>query len=429
MTSNTDASTVRPQSGLARTVRWLKGQHLFGSLFIVFFATFVIAAQVELRTDFADTELVRDVESRWGAPVDQPAPSLRFVHSGSIFTELKALPFEKQHVQVDAAMNYRKRGLRYFSGFDFTLTAQYAVQNREASDIDVAFVFPIEVNKSQVLLSELQFHVNGEPSRVDLGEAGNRLVWTGRVAKGATAEFVIRYRARGLDSFVYRLDPALPARDVRVHVGVTGGVNYDYPANVLSATSVTQTRNAVALDWAFPSLESGVALGVVLPSQQAYDSTIGTMARRAWVPFVAFLAALAVLGVKHRRALLFYESYLVAAAYGFFFVLLAYLAAFTNFYLAYAAAALGMGTVVVLYLRRVFPAERLVLLLGLWVAALGVPTLAVMLEGYTGLIYTLEILAALLTLMALSMRDGVRSFVTQFTGGPASDDQTLKEVR
>ncbi|WP_239469749.1 hypothetical protein [Archangium violaceum] len=400
-----------------RALSWLVRHHVFGSLLIVVFATAVIASQVVDRTDFANSELARDVEERWGAPVTQPAPSLRYVQSGTIFTELKPLPFDKQHVQVQARMNYRKRGLRYFSGFDFTLSADYAVVNREGHDIDVAFIFPIEVDKSQVLLSELQFLVNGAESDLDLGESGNRLVWTGRIPQGATSTFSIRYRARGLDSFVYKLDPALPARDVRLHLAVEGGENFDYPPQVLAASSVAPGRDTVALDWAFQSLESGVSLGVILPSEEAYDEVVATMARRAWVPFLGLVALLAAFSIRHRRPLAFYEAYLVAAAYGFFFVLLAYLAAFMNFYVAYALATLGLGAAVVLYAKRLYPEERTSRLAGVWAATLGVPTLAVILQGYTGLIYTLEILAALLGLMALSTRASVRALLSDLPPG------------
>ncbi|ATB48454.1 hypothetical protein [Corallococcus macrosporus] len=412
-----------PDGALRRALRWLVAHHVFGSLVIVVFATAVIAGQVADRTDFANSELAAGVEDRWGAPVTQPAPSLRYVHSGTIFTELKPLPFDRQHVEVQAKMNYRKRGLRYFSGFDFTLNADYAVVNRESTDIDVAFIFPMEMDKSQVLLSELQFLVDGQESSLDLGEAGNRLVWTGRIAKGATSRFTIRYRARGLNSFVYRLDPALPARDVRVHVAVEGGENYDYPSGVLAASSVNTTADAVTLDWAFQSLESGVNLGVILPSEKTFDAMVGTMATRAWVPFLALLALLAALGLRHRRTLALHETYLLAAVYGFFFVLLAYLAAFMNFYAAYALCALGLGAAVVGYVRWLFPKERLPVLAGLWGATLVVPTGAVILQGYTGLIYTLEILAALLGLMVLSTRAGVRAFLSDLSppGAPPRD--------
>ena len=394
-------------------LRLLRGKHLLGSTSIVVFATWVIAAQVEQRNDFAGSHVAQDVESRWGAPVAQPAPSLRYVQSGTIFTELKKLPFDRQEIKIDAKMNYRKRGLRYFSGFDFALTAVYRVKNAEPNDIDVAFIFPIELNKSQVLLSELTFQVDGRDAELDLGRGGNRLVWTGRIAKGQSTEFHIRYQARGLESFVYKLDPSLPARNVQLHVGVAGGENFDYPAGVLSASNVTQTRAGVALDWAFPSLESGVNLGVILPAEKTFDSIIATMARRAWVPFLAFAAILLLLSARHERALLFYESWLLAAAFGFTFVLLAYLAAFLNFYLAYAIALLGLGGAVVLYLQRLMPGERRETLWCIWVATMLIPTAAVILQGYTGLIYTLEILAALLGVRALSIRADVRAFLQQ----------------
>jgi len=411
-----------PQPGrIRRALRWLSSHHLFGSLFIVAFATVVISGQVSHRTDFADSELVKDVESVWGAPVSQPAPSLRAVQSGSIFTELKPVAFDRQHVQVDARMSYRKRGLRYFSGFDFVFSGNYSAVNRDDHDADVAFIFPVTANKSQVLLSELVFKVNGADASLDLGEEGNRLMWTGRIPRGATAEFFIRYRARGLESFVYRLDPSLPAHDVKLHVGVQGGENYDYPGGALSAQKVSQARGAVALDWEFPSLESGVNLGVILPSEMTYDVIVATMAERAWVPFLGLVAALAALAIRHRRPLAFYESYLVAAAYGFFFVLLAYLAAFMSFYLAYGISLLGIGAAVVAFLQRIFSAERRWVLAAAWGLTMLVPTGAVVLRGYTGLIYTLEILAVLLGLMVAATRQGVRAFLSDLPGQVAQE--------
>jgi len=389
--------------------------HVGVGLGIVVTTSCIIAHQVESRLDFAATELVKDVEARWGAPVIQPAPSVRYVESGSIFTELAPLELQRQHVRVDARMNYRKRGLRYFSGFDFVLSAEYAIRNPEGHDIDVAFVFPIEMDKSQVLLSELEFRVNGAKAALDLGAERNRLVWTGRVGKNEACTFAIRYRARGLDRFLYRLDPALPARDVRLHVGVQGGSNYDYPDGVLAATSVVQRGDAVTLDWMFPSLESGVTLGVILPSEKTFDTIVATMARRAWAPFLVLAVMLAVLAARHGRPLLFYETYLVAVVFGFFFVLLAYLAAFMNFYLAYAIATLGLGAALTAYLRAIFFAERLGLLGGLLASTMIVPTAAVVLQGYTGLIYTVEILAALLSLMVLTTRQGVRAFLAGLT--------------
>ena len=158
----------RKVGAIRSAFRFAWRSHLLLALIPVFLTGIIVSGQVEDRADFANTELARGVEDRWGEPVRQPAPSLRAVESGSVFTELKPMPFDSQHVRVDAAMNYRKRGLKYFSGFDFTFRADYRYANRSPHDEDVAFIFPIEFNKSQVLLSDVELTVNGQPAQVEL---------------------------------------------------------------------------------------------------------------------------------------------------------------------------------------------------------------------------------------------------------------------
>lgn len=406
------APTPPPPPKPPSRLRWIFDQHWAGSFFIIAFAVWVIAGQVSSRTDFANTEVAQDVESRWGAPVEQAAPSLRAVQSGTVFTELAPVSLSQQRVSVDATMNYRKRGLAYFSGFDFVFDGAYLAENPEQHDIDVAFVFPIEVDKSQVLLSELSFTVDGQPSSLDLGERGDRLVWTGRLPVGGKSEFHIRYRARGLESFIYRLDPSLQARNVTLNINVTGGDNIDYPPYVLAASGRTSGDDRASLEWKYPSLESGVAMGVILPSVKKYDELMATMAFRAVVPGIVFLIGLSILSLRHKRKLHVWETYVAAAAFGFTSVLLAYLGAFLHFLAAWGITMVGMGAAVVLYVWRLFPQERIQWLIGAWVATQVLPTLAVLLPGYTGLLYTLEILAGLLAVMTLVTRKEVRAFLS-----------------
>ena len=351
------------------------------------------------------------MEDRWGEPVRQPAPSLRAVESGSVFTELKPMPFDSQHVRVDAAMNYRKRGLKYFSGFDFTFRADYGYANRSPHDEDVAFIFPIEFNKSQVLLSDVELTVNGQPAQVELKENGTCLLWTGRVPGGEQVAFTIGYKARGLGSFIYRLDPSLAARDIALHLSVSGGDNFDYPEGTLSAQSTTQTKDALAFDWRYSALESGVTLGLILPSEKSYDTIIATMARRAWAPFLSFFGLWFVLSLGNRRRLMFYEVGLLSVTYAFFFVLVAYLSAFMHFYVAWPLCLGVMGSAAVMYLKKLFPETKTALLAMGWLWSMGVPTLAVVIPGYTGLIYTLELLAALLVALHLSLKPSVRALL------------------
>jgi hypothetical protein len=397
-------------------LRWLgfPGRYFFwGSLLIVLFSSVVIALQITDRRGFANSDLHRDVMERWGAPIAQPAPSVRYVESGSVFNTLHALPLDRQQITLDADMSYRKRGLVYFSGFEFAFRGIYAVGNPEPHAIDVVFVFPVHVEKNRILLSDRTFMVNGRPADIALAESSDKLVWTGQLEPGESAEFEIAFRGRGLDSFTYAMDPSLPVRGFTLDIHIRGGDNYDYAAGVVPAHSALVEDAQVALGWNFPSLESGVPVGVILPSETSFDSIIVTMIRRSWATFVLFFAGIVALSLHVERPLMRHESYLIASAYAFFFVLLSYLAAYLHFYVAYTLAVLVIGGLLHLYLERTLSRAARYPVAGLIASLLFLPTLAVILQNYTGLIYSLEILAGLALVMVLTTRPAFRSILYQ----------------
>ncbi|MCH9651159.1 MAG: hypothetical protein K0U98_23245 [Deltaproteobacteria bacterium] len=392
--------------------------HYWGSLFLVLFSAAVISGQVANRHSFASGELYEEVADRWGAPIEQPAPSVRFVESGTVFNGLESLPLAGQKVYVEAAMSYRKRGLTYFSGFEFAFRGQYRVVNDQGKSLDLVFVFPIQMSKNKVLLSDLEFLVGGEPHSVDLSQSQNRLVWTGRLAAAEELEVEIAFRGRGLNSFTYRLDPTLPVKDFRFEAQVTGGDNFDYAPGVLPATSQTHKDGEVSLEWQYAALESGVPVGLILPSVKAYDTLIFIMAKRSWATFSLFFAGIVLLTLHHGRRLEIYESYLLAANYAFFFVLLAYLAAFMSFAGAFLLAQVITCSSLWFFSKRLTSPDAGRIIAVLLVALLVLPTLAVILRGYTGLIYTLEILAGLVSVTYLATRPLFRQLVERAFSHP-----------
>lgn len=398
--------------------RWVKATilafvrtHLPIGLAVVGLVSAIISQQISNRSSFANSELRQDVTERWGAPIEQPAPSVRYVSSGSVFNSLTPLALDRQSITVDAAMNYRKRGLVYFSGFDLSFRGQYEVENREDHPIDLVFVFPIHARKNQVLLSDLSFSVNGERAPVNLSGDNNRLVWTGRAKPGERLRYDISFRGRGLESFVYVLDPGLRVNGFQLAFHVTGGANFDYPPGVAPASSALSRDGAASLVWEYRSLESGVPVGLVLPSEKAFDAIIGTMVRRSWAPFIPFLLVIVLLGVFHRRPLAAWQAYLVAAWYGLFFVMLAYLAAFMNFYVAYAISLVVNGALLFFYAQALISRSAAWFALGAAGAFLLLPTLAVILQGYTGLLYMLEIALGLAAFMIMTTREAFRDLV------------------
>jgi hypothetical protein len=387
--------------------------HFWGSLAIVLLVSAVLVVRVEDRRGFADGELHRDVMDRWGAPIQQPMPSLRYVPTGAVFTSLEPLPLTRQAVAIDATMNYRKRGLVYFSGFDFRFAGDFDAENPFDRDVDVAFVFPISLQKNKVLLSELAFTVNGAAAPVELGKDGDKLLWTGRLRPGEKLAFRVAFKGRGLDAFTYSLDPGAPARNVSLTLDIHGGDNFDYADGVVPATRVTRSGDTVQLAWKFDSLESGIPIGVVLPSEKSWDAILATFAARSWAGFLLLFAGLVALCLHHGRRPRMHESYLFAAAYALFFVLVAYLAAFVHFYAAWALALGAAAALLCGYAALLLPPGAWKAVAGLVAASLVVPTLAVVLQGYTGLLYTLEALALVAAAMWATARpEGLRILAT-----------------
>jgi hypothetical protein len=378
--------------------------HFWGSLAIVLLVSGVLVARIHDRRGFADGELHRDVMERWGAPIQQPMPSVRYVPTGTVFNALEPLPLTRQAVAIDATMNYRRRGLVYFSGFDFRFTGDYATENPFDRDVDVAFVFPISLEKNKVLLSELAFSVNGAAAPVELGKGGDKLLWTGRLKPGERLGFKVAFKGRGLDAFTYAMDPGAPARNVGLTIDIHGGENFDYADGVVPATEVERTGDVTRLRWRFGSLESGIPIGVVLPSEKSFDAIIATFTARSWAGFLLLFAGLVALCLHHGRPPRIFESYLFAAAYALFFVLVAYFAAYLSFYAAWALALAITAGLLCGYATLLLPRGAWKAVAGLVASCLALPTLAVILQGYTGLIYTLEALGLVAALMVASAR-------------------------
>ncbi|HEY3449945.1 MAG TPA: hypothetical protein VGK67_26570 [Myxococcales bacterium] len=397
---------------LKAVFRLLFARHALVSLFLVLLVTLTLSERVVDRTSFAGSDMKGDVMERWGAPIEQPAPSVRYVASGAVFSDLRPLALDRQAVQVDATMNYRRRGLVFFSGFDFALGGTFEVKNPEPVDIDLAFVFPIQMRRNQVLLSDLTFKVNGAPAPVQLSDqTGDKLVWTGRAKPGERLVFEIAYRGRGLDSFTWRLDPALRVNDFSMTLRFRGGSNFDYPAEVVPASRLQTSDEGATLSWSFPSLESGVPVGLVLPSQQSWDQVIARSSARAWAFFALLFAGTLLLFTAHRRELKLVEAALIASSFAIVYPLLGYLAAVMPFWAA-AALSLGVGSGLLLLLTRLFLAREAVkFMAGLAALTLLVPTAAVVLEAYTGLVYTLEATAVLAASVVLLSRPGFRAVV------------------
>lgn len=152
-------------------------------------------------------------------------------------------------------------------------------------------------------------------------------------------------------------------------------------------------------------------MGLVLPSQQSFDQIIATAASRAWAFWALLFLGALLLFAAHGRELKLLEVGLLASSYAVVFPLLGYLAAVMPFWAA-AILSLGAGCGL-LTLEAALLAGRAAtrIMAGLAALTLALPTLAVVLQGYTWLLYTLEATACIAALVVLVSRPGFRDLV------------------
>lgn len=371
-----------------------------------------MSLQTISRTSFANTELYNGVMDTWGTPISQPSPTVRYLKSGSNFNHLKKMAFTGQKVTVNASMNYRKRGLVYFSGFDFTFTGEYTLVNDESDPIDVVFIFPLQFQNNNTLLSDLQFEINNKGMPIKRSAQSNKISWTGRMKSQERITLSIQYTGRGLDHFIYDLDPSLPVKNFIMDYTVEGGVNYDYPHGVIAATTVDHNNDdQLHLQWKYNSFESGVPVGIILPSEKSFTAIVNTMILRAMVLFFLYYISINCIALLCGRPLKTIESYLLSFAYGFFYILLPYLAAYMNFYVAYFISIGLIVLLITLFMSMLMERRAGIYTVGILGSFLLIPTLAVTIEGYTGLIYTIEILLGLAGVMWLTTKDVLQKII------------------
>src|SRR5262245_14727967 len=70
-----------------------------------------------------------DVARIWGGPLLQPQPEVRWRRADAATVDLEPGELASTTVDVDLDVEYRRRGVVEFPGYDAKLAAQYAFQN------------------------------------------------------------------------------------------------------------------------------------------------------------------------------------------------------------------------------------------------------------------------------------------------------------
>jgi inner membrane protein involved in colicin E2 resistance len=383
----------------------------------------VLGAVTEVRKDAQQHKLRDGVQSLWGSPQVQAAPALTFAWETKELvqhTELqdgvsrqvselvtqqhqKSLLPDASRIDVALRSNLRRKGLVWYSLYDVRFGAGYRYVHAEklAGTLHVRFDFP----DKQAIYDGFRFVVNGKDYAGELDAGDGSATASIPIAPGDALAIEVRYRSRGLDSWLYRPAPSVARlRDFELTMR-THFADIDFPTQTLSPSARERTADGWQLRWRFEQIVSGFGIGMVTPQRVQPGELASSLAFSAPISLFFFFLVLYVLATLRRIDIHPINYFFLAGAFYAFHLLFAYSADHLDVELAFALCSAVSVALVVSYLRLVVSPgfalreaalAQIVYLIGF--------SLAHFWEGFTGLTVTVLAILTLFVLMQLTGR-------------------------
>jgi len=356
-----------------------------------------LAATIQSRTEAGRRELRGRVESVWGAKQNQRQPD--FVYEFELSKDIKVCrrqPVSSTRLDVNLALDYRQKGLLWFSTYSVDLTGDYTLQTDEKTAVEGEFVLPLPA--AGAVYDGLQVSVDGlrADSAIREGAVKTKL----RLEPGRPVRVKVGYRSQGLERWEYRFAEATgQARDFLCRVR-TNFREVDFPDNSLAPTVKKEEGAGWLLEWKYQHLVSGVPISVVMPEKAQPGPLAGEISAFAPVSLFFFFFLMLIITAMKRIELHPLNYFFLACSFFAFHLLLAYLVDHISIHWAFVICSVVSVGLVVSYLRIVAGVRFALVEAGLsQVAYLVLFSYAFFFPGYTGLAVTVGAIVTLFVVM------------------------------
>jgi inner membrane protein involved in colicin E2 resistance len=382
------------------------------------FAWAVLGGTVWSRTYSSDTHLRGEVSSSWGTVQSQSAPQAGYHvvtpttrtttdESGKTVTttgnmdHFYSLPLEKSRVDVDLHLDYRKKGLLWYSTYSVRFSGAYDFTNSTDAEQNVTFILPLPAQ--QAMYDDLALSVDGVAVTPLPGE--RQFYAVAKVEPHKTAVFNASYHSQGLDRWEYDFGGGTgQVRDFQMHVA-SNLPTYNLPENTLSPTSETKTADGWQLDWKYKTLVSGFHIGIAMPEKLQPGPLVERISFFAPVSLLFFFFVLFILTTLRGIDLHPMNYFFLACAFFSFHLLMAYLADVVPLYVAFGICSCVSVFLLVSYLRLVAGMRGMAYEAGLaQFIYLILFSFAFFFYGFTGLAITIGAIVTLFVAMQTTAR-------------------------
>lgn len=380
-------------------------------------AWFILGGTIDHRTSQSDDKSRTGVASVWGSPQEQSPPVASYDRTDreNIETEIDGrktiqtvnryrkieLPLDSSRINVVLNLDYRQKGLLWYSTYVVDFDAAYAFRN--ATDEPQTVAFAVKFPAEHAIYDGLVMELNRKTLPIVSDKQGVSV--TAQLGPQEAVTLRVAYRSHGMESWRYRIgDEVGQAHDFMLSVK-TNFRDVDFPLNALSPTEKHETARGWNLVWRYSNLISGFQLGVTMPEHLQPGPLAGQISYFAPVSLLLFFFIMFIITTMRSIDLHPMNYFFLAAGFFAFHLLLAYLVDHMSIHLAFLICSGVSIFLVVSYLRLVVGARFALLEAGgAQFIYLVLFAYAFFLHGFTGLAVTIGCIVTLFIVMQITAR-------------------------
>jgi hypothetical protein len=323
-----------------------------------------LGATVMTRTATQDESLKTAVGQHWGTKHRQLAPQVHYhtirqtrvetAQGGKTGAETKyetishPLLLDGGDIKVDLNLDYRQKGLLWYSTYRVRFDGKYRVTNYTDAEGDISFNFSAPSQGG--VYDNFRLVVGGKeiPNLpFNAGVLSHKI----RLAPGQSETVEVGYGSQGMDEWWYDFGNEVSQVKNFSLAMRTDFDQIDFPQSSLSPTQKTQGSHGWELKWQYANLLSGVKIGMVMPRKLNPGPWVSQITFAAPVSLFLFFFVVFVLSAVKRIRLHPMNYFFIGAAFFSFHLLLAYLVDHVSIHVSFMICSLVSIALVVSYLR------------------------------------------------------------------------------
>ncbi|MHB8986408.1 MAG: inner membrane CreD family protein [Eubacteriales bacterium] len=391
-------------------------------IFIIFlgaaFAWFVLGGVMQDRSNKQDSSLKEEVGQLWGSAQRQKAPAVYYQTTiqkevqvkkdGKDETENRtetinhSVPLEESNIKVGLNVDYRQKGLLWYSTYRVGFNGDYKVVNNTAEDKEftVNFEFP---NKDAVY-DNFKFAV-GDKELEDMEVVSGSLSTSIKVKPNQVENFKITYDSQGLDEWWYDFGKDVNQVKNFSLVMNTDFKDIDFPRNGISPVEKIETDSGWELKWKYTNLLTGVKIGMLMPKKLNPGPWVSQVSFFAPISLFLFLFMVFILSAMKKIEIHPMNYFFICAAFFSFHLLLAYSVDHISIHISFLICSIVSIFLVVSYMRLVVGQRFAFMEVGIsQFIFLIVFSYSFFFKGYTGLTITVLFIITLFVAMQITAR-------------------------